>query len=90
METKEHTVKYMENAIKSKENPTEMPEGTEKKPKGHHQSAQRATRVPPRCKIDDNWSPKAAQRVAKGDQDAPKMVPKWTQNASRGPAAKNL
>ena len=79
----------MENATKSTENPTKIPEGTEKKPKGHHQRAQRATRVPLGCKIDDKRSPKGAQRAPKGDQNAPKIVPKWSQNASRGPAAKN-
>ena len=52
-----------------------MPEGTEKKPKGHHQRAQRATRVPPRCKSDDKRSPKGAQRAPKGDQNGPKMYP---------------
>ena len=66
----------MENATKSTENPTKIPEGTEKKPKGHHQRAQRATRVPLGCKIDDKRSPKGAQRAPKGDQNAPKMVPK--------------
>ena len=53
-----------------------MPEGTEKKPKGHHQRAQRATRVPPRCKSDDKRTPKGAQRAPKGDQNVPKIVPK--------------
>ena len=63
----------MENATKSTENPTKIPDGTEKKPKGHHQRAQRATRVPPRCKIYDKRSPTGAQRVTK-------MLPKRLQN----------
>ena len=66
----------MENATKSKENATKMPKGTEKKPKGHHQRAQRATRVPPRCKSDDKRNPKGP----KGRQRVTKMVPKWSQN----------
>ena len=72
----------MENATKSTGNPTKLPEGTEKKPKGHHQRAQRATRVPLGCKIDDKRSPKGAQRAPKGDQNAPKKAPKSADTVS--------
>ena len=68
--------KSMENVTKSTEKPTKIPEGTEKKPKGHHQRAQRATRVPLGCKIDDKRTPKGAQRAPKGDQNGPKMAQK--------------
>ena len=79
-------MKYMENAIKSKENATEMPEGTEKKPKGHHQSAQRATG----CHQGAKFTTNGPQREPKGRQRVTKMVPKSSQNASHGPAGKNL